>query len=281
MVKAYRPTSLDEALDILDKEPLYILAGGTDLMVKKRRWTGITPSFDKNVLFVSDINELNKIEVNDKYIIIGCAATCTEISEDTSLPYYIRDVFRNMASPGIRNLATIGGNIGNSSPAGDSLPILYAMDAELVLAEKNSRRIVPIIDFITGPGKNIRKDNEIIKEIRIPKVNYNKIMIKKVGTRLSTALSKLSFAGLAVLENNKITDFRASFGAVGPKIVRNIESERKVIDLINNNFNEESIRKLYSCLITPIDDQRSTAAYRKETSLRLLLEFVRTLREGK
>ncbi|MDV3426821.1 MAG: molybdopterin dehydrogenase, partial [Bacillota bacterium] len=95
------------------------------------------------------------------------------------------------------------------------------------------------------------------------------------------ALSKLSFAGLAVLENNKITDFRAAFGAVGPKIVRNIESEKKVIDLINNNYDEENIREMYSCLIIPIDDQRSTAAYRKEISLRLLLEFVRTLREEK
>lgn len=281
MVKSYRPTSMDEALDILDKESLYILAGGTDLMVKKRRWSGLTPSFDKNVLFISDISELNKIEENDKYIIIGSLVTCAEISEDNSLPYYIRDVFKNMASPGIRNLATIGGNIGNSSPAGDSLPILYAMDAELILAGKNSRRIVPIIDFITGPGKNIRKDNEIIKEIRIPKVNFNKVMIKKVGTRLSTALSKLSFVGLAVLENDKITDFRAAFGAVGPKVVRNIESERKVIDLINNNFNENDIRELYSSLIIPIDDQRSTAAYRKEVSLRLLLGYVRNLREEK
>ena len=282
MVKAYRPTSLDYALDILDQEPLYILAGGTDLMVKKRRWSGLSPSFDKNVLFISDIEELNKIEENDKYIIIGSGATCAQISEDTNLPYYIRAVFTNMASPGIRNLATIGGNIGNSSPAGDSLPILYAMDADLVLASKNSYRIVPIIDFIIGPGKNIKKDNEIIKEIRIPKVNFNKIMIKKVGTRLSTALSKLSFAGLGVMENNKITDFRAAFGAVGPKIVRNIEAEKAVIVLINSNsINEDNIRNLYSADITPIDDQRSTAVYRKEVCLRLLIEFIRTLREEK
>jgi len=281
MVESYRPTSLNEALDILDRESMYILAGGTDLMVKKRRWAGLSPSFDKNVLFISDIKELNKIEENDKYIIIGSGATCAQISEDNRLPYYIRDVFMNIASPGIRNLATIGGNIGNSSPAGDSLPILYAMAAELVLISKNTERIVPINKFITGPGKNIKNDKEMIKEILIPRVNYNKIMIRKVGTRLSNALSKLSFAGLAIKENNKITDFRAAFGAVGPIIVRNIEAEKLVIDILNNNYNEENIKELYGSLIKPIDDQRSTAAYRKEVSIRLLMEFIKNLMEEK
>lgn len=281
MVKAYRPESLNDALKLMEKEPVYILAGGTDLMVKKRKWSGLTPDFDKNVLFISDIPELNKIEDDNNYLVIGSGATCTQISENINIPYYIRNVFLNMASPGIRNLATIGGNIGNSSPAGDSLPILYAMNAELVLVSTKSERIIPIADFITGPGKNIRRDNEIIKEIRIPKISFNEIMIKKVGTRQSTALSKLSFAGLAVKKDGEIKDFRAAFGAVGPVVVRNPEAEKQAAVLINDKSDSESIIKLYSSLIEPIDDQRSTADYRKRTSLNLLMEFIRNLREEK
>lgn len=282
MVRTYRPDSLKEALDILDSGDVYIFAGGTDLMVKKRSWSGIPPCFENDVLFISNIKELNNISENEDFYIIGAGVTCAQIGESKILPKYIKEVFMNMAAPGIRNLATIGGNIGNSSPAGDSLPLLYSLDSNIVLLSKNSQRNIKVEDYIIGPGKNIRKKEELIKEIIIPKGKFNFFKVKKVGTRLSTALSKLSFTGFSLKEEGKVLKFRVSFGAVGPTVIRNTQAERETIEELNKEkYNISKILEIYSPLIKPIDDQRSEAKYRKEVSLRILKEFIEEIMEEK
>ncbi len=275
MVEAIRADSLAEALNIINKEKCILLSGGTDLMVRKRKWSGIEPDFDEKVVIISSIKELKNIEKEKEYLVIGGACTCNDIIESALVPDYMKRVFKDMASPAIRNIATIGGNICNSSPAGDTLPLLYALEAELVLESFSGERKVSIKDFILSPGKNIIKENEILKEVRILIKDYKNIKYKKVATRKSIALSKVSFLAFALYKDELLIDARIAVGSVAPTIVKNKALEQKIVKSVNDkNLNIDEILEEYSKLITPIDDQRSTAIYRKKVSLRLIEDFI-------
>lgn len=275
MVAGYRPNTLKEALEIINKEECIVLCGGTDLMVKRKRGSGVEPSFEKPVVFISHLKELKNITFKDNVLTIGAACTCSEIANSDLVPEYIKESVLCMASPGIRNMATIGGNICNSSPVGDTLPVLYALEAVVVLESANGKREVPINEFITGPGQNIISKDEILKEIRMVIKEFNKVLHRKVGTRKSIALAKLSFMGLVKVENGKIEDIRLAFGAVAPTIVKSKEVENQIIKMGTvNKDNIKEIKDKYADLIKPIDDQRSKANYRKGICLNLLGYFL-------
>lgn len=276
MVKAYRPENLKEALKIISEEECTIFAGGTDLMVKHRQWSGLVPGFEKPVVFIGGLKELKGISKNQGYISIGSAATCFDILSSPILPAYIREPALSMASPAIRNAATIGGNICNSSPAGDMLPVLYALDAVLVLESRSEVREVSIQDFIEGPGRNIIKKQELLREIKVPDKAFDIYLIKKVGTRKANALSKLSFAGLAQLKGCSISDIRMAFGAVGPTVIRDTGIENKIAN--SWDYTEaEGEAELYRNVIKPIDDQRSTAFYRMEVCINTARLFIKSV----
>lgn len=279
-IMTYIPKDLEEAIDIINKEDAIILSGGTDLMVRRKRSSGLIPNFDKNTVFISRLKELKNLYKDDKFLSIGAACTFCEIEENNLVPYYFKEVIAELASPAIRNIATIGGNICNASPAADIVPLLYALEAELVLKSVGGERIVYIKDFIIGPGKHVLCKNEILKEIKIPLIDFNKFYFKKVGQRKATVISKLSFIAFAKLNSIIIEDIRISFGAVAPIIIKSKEIENKLIgksikdiDLIRGKVIDE-----YSKLINPIDDQRSNKKYRKQVALNLLKHFLSFIR---
>jgi len=276
VVEGYSPNTLEEALKILNEKDVIIYAGGTDLMVKNKNATGLLPKFNKNLLYVGDLNELKEIKEHDNEIKIGAACTLASLLEIEGVPKVLKQAIINIASPAIRNIGTIGGNICNASPAGDTLPILYALEAKLKLVSINSSREVNINDFILGPGKIILKDNEMLESILIEKTNFNKVYYEKVGARKASAISKISFVALANVRNQKIKDIRIAIGSVGPRIVRvkageNILIGRELKDIENLMF---EVKKNYSENVTPISDQRSTAAYRKTVTLKLIQYFL-------
>ena len=133
MVEAFAPKSKEEALRFLNDKKCIILAGSTDLMVKRKKWSGCLPYFDSDVIFIRHLKELKNIKIDEKYLSIGAACTLTELEENILMPKYFKEVILSIASPAIRNVATIGGNICNASPAGDILPLLYALDAILII----------------------------------------------------------------------------------------------------------------------------------------------------
>ena len=275
----YLPENLDEALEIRASTGAVPIAGGTDLMVRYRRGSGIPPQFDFPVMLIGKIDALRYIEVSADNIRIGSATTLTEIFRNEDVPQILKLAVGEMASPAIRNVATIGGNIGNASPAGDTLPPLYILDAKIVLKNLNGEREVPIEDFITGPGQTILRSDEIIYEVTIPIGNFDKIYYRKIGTRKALALSKVSFSAAVNYRGDVIDDMRFAFGAVAPVVIRSreIEGEFKNItfDELKNRAGE--IAQKYSPLINPIDDQRSTAEYRRKVSLRLLKFFIQNV----
>ena len=273
--KTLSAKNINEALELKAKYNPIIFAGGTDLMVEHLRGSNLIAKFDRPVLFINYLDELKGIKEDENNIIIGALTTFDEIIKSPLTPQVLKESASGIAGPPIRNIATIGGNICNASPSADSLPSLYAMDSVLRLKNKDSQRDIKIKDFITGVGKTIIKDDEILTHIIIPKKDYEYSFYKKIGTRKANALSKLAICALALKENDKYR-FKISFCTLGTTITRDESIEEKfIVSNINewkNNIN--LIQEAYSNIMKPRDSARSTALYRKKCALNLIKYFI-------
>ncbi len=276
MVDAFRPADLDECLEILSKQQLTVLAGGTDLMSRNRVWSGALPAFKRPVLFIGHLEELKNSHIDEDYITIGSACTLAQILRNKEIPDFVKLPLPQMASPAIRSVATMGGNICNASPAGDTLPMLFALDAQVVTRSQKASREIPIAEFITGPGKTSIHRDEILIEIKIPKRVLNRCYFKKVGVRRANAISKASFYAAALFEEGRIQELRMAFGAVSPVPVRSRKAEALLAGLEVEQVAGvmHDVKKHYQQLIDPIDDIRSTSRYRRKTSLLILENFL-------
>ena len=275
MVRHFIPSALDEALNILNTEKVEIIAGGTDLMVQRRKWANTVPQFEQT-MNIMHIPELSFIEAKNGKLHIGATASLTDVLMHKETPQLLKKAIEEIASPALRNIGTIAGNIGNASPAGDTLPILYILNAKVVLQSLESSRTVPVDEVITGPRRTIIQPNELIKEIILPLDSFTSTTFVKVGGRKADAISKISFTAAVSVEDNTVLDIRIAFGAVGPVIVRNKEIEISMIEMSSDQIkdNLDIILDSYSELITPIDDQRSSKEYRKHVAINLLMDFL-------
>jgi len=275
MVKGFRPETLKEALKLRAQYDCLPIAGGTDLMVQKARGFALKPDFRKPLLFIGHLPELQRLEVINRQIHIGAGVILTDLLNSETIPDIFKEILALMASPPSRNLASIGGNICNASPAGDTLPYLYAMDAQVVLQSTDGERIIPIAGFITGPKQTDLKNSELLTKIIIPQTEFDINMYRKIGQRKGMSLTKAAFLGMANVADGKIQDIRIAFGSVAPTVVRSGEIEQSIVGKSTKDIvkNISEISRQYAALIRPIDDARSSAAYRKKVSLRLLEEF--------
>ncbi len=276
MVEAFVPKNLEECLLRLNHNDYEIVAGGTDALIQNRSHTSMPIGFKKPVIYLSLLEDLKYIRQIDNRIHIGANISLESILESEITPKILKDIIIEMASPAIRHTATLAGNICNASPAGDSLVGLYLLDALLEVQSYQNKRYVLLKDFITGVRRIDLLKNEMITEIIIPNLDFTDCYFRKVGPRLSDAISKLSFAGAYKLEANIIKDIRLAFGAVNTTVVRNKEIEKKYINKLVSDLknNVENLVKLYEPFIKPIDDQRSNKEYRKEICFNLIREFV-------
>ena len=279
MVDSYRPKNLKEALSIRAEFGATPLAGGTDLMVRYQSWTGTLPLFKNNIMFVGHLKEINFVKKEGSNLVIGGTATLTSVANHPETPEVLRKAVLSIAAPALRNNATLTGNICNASPAGDSICALYALDAVIVLEKSDSTREVPVTEFITGPGRTVLADNELVTAIKVPLKASNVNDFTKVGTRRANALSKLSFTGVAYYKNGRVDNIALTFGAVGPTVVRSVELEKKLKGLSGLEIKSKisDILADYSTVIVPIDDQRSSAVYRKKVALNLLEKYLKEL----
>lgn len=272
---SYNPKNLGEALVLLNRHRgATVFAGGTDLMVTRK--------FSPVVVFVNGLEELRRVGYENSCLKLGAGLTYSELIR-MEIPQIMKDVFSQVASPAIRNRGTIGGNICNASPAGDTLPMWYALEAEVELASADdrgiiTRRTVPVKEFIHGVRKTDRKENELLTAVLIPAENLSKdnfFCFEKVGARRSEAISKLSFFGTARVEDGKIVRAEAAFGAVGTTVVSADDPDRLWKGLTKEELREkrEEITEEYMRGVKPIDDQRSTAAYRRKAAENLFRNF--------
>jgi len=276
MVKHVIPKNLQEALNCLYTSDYHVIAGGTDLMIQKRNTADLPPLFNFNMIYLFNLEELKYVIKEETQIRIGSMTSLETLLHHEDVPQLLKDVIKEMASPGIRNMATLAGNIANASPAGDSLVALYLLDALVVLSSVNQNRYLPIEKVIVGPRKTVIQNNELIKEIVIPINTFSKTSWVKVGGRLADAISKVSFAGAVTIEDDRITDFRIALGAVYMTVVRNRSIEKMYKKLSVDSFKKmtPNILDQYQELIKPIDDQRSNKAYRMQVALNIIKDFI-------
>lgn len=272
----YRPSTLSEALAVRARDGAVPMAGATDLLVRHRKPAGVVPEFGKPVVYIAHLKELTQIESSDNELRIGGATTYTDLLQHSSTPELLRSAIVEIAAPGLRNVGTLAGNICNASPAADAVCPLYALDAEVELASSGGTRRLPIEDFITGPGRTVLGDDELLTAVVIPRLGGDAWFYKKVGTRRANALSKLSFAARAAVRDGAIVDVAIAFGAVAPTVVRSrgIEETLAGVSIAEIVRRREDIVERYREVVSPIDDQRSTARYRTEVALNLVEAFI-------
>ncbi|HEX8844368.1 MAG TPA: xanthine dehydrogenase family protein subunit M [Pyrinomonadaceae bacterium] len=273
------PGDLAEALALLADEPgvWKPFAGGTDLMVLFEAGR----LAHKKFVSIWNLGELRGIEVTDTHVTLGALTTYTEVQENEILQAEFPMLCRAAAETGglaIQNRGTLGGNIANASPAGDSPPALLVYDASLDLVSKSGSRSVAYDGFHTGYKQMGMRADELIKSIRLPRVSEaRRHYYRKVGTRKAQAISKICFAGLAQLDGDVLKDVRIALGSVAPTVVR---CQRTEEILRNRKLDADTVRAARMELareISPIDDIRSTAHYRLQVALNVLEDFLLSL----
>ena len=277
MTQVYLPRTLAELWSYMDGEPeALIYAGGTDLIVKMRvSKTSASPA----LICLERLGELRDIRETTTGIRIGATATHTELLRSplilNQLPVLVQ-ALQTLGSPLIRNMGTIGGNICTASPAGDTLPPLYVLHAEVELCSQNAVRILPLREFITAPGKTKLQKGEILTGVivKIPE-GYNVHHFEKVGQRKSMTCAVASMAALLRLSPAEVIEAaRLAWGSVGPTVVTATAVEDA---LIGEKISPETLAtaaERIRQIVTPIDDVRASADYRRSVSGNLLLRLL-------
>ena len=254
-----RPRSLADALKMLrDDGPLTPMAGCTDLYVALNFGT----LADERFLDLWRLDALRTIAVRDELLTIGALATHSDIIRSPlvrqRLPMLVAAA-REIGGVQIQNRGTIGGNVANASPAGDTQPVLAAADAVVVLRSVSGTRRVPFMSFYTGYRQTVRRPDELIVAFEVPPVRGRQCF-RKVGTRAAQAISKVVVAGVVGEAP------RVALGSVAPTVVRALRTEQT---LAGGGSIEDAQRTLMQ-EIAPIDDIRSTAEYRRRVAANLL-----------
>jgi CO/xanthine dehydrogenase FAD-binding subunit len=250
-VDVLTPRTLDEALALKAEHPDAVpIQGGTDLMVA----LNFDHSRPETILNLADLAELRGwSREDDGRLRLGAGLTCTEIEHGPlreELPA-LAEAARTVGSPQIRNRATIGGNLGTASPAGDAIPPLLVADGEVELASVRGARRLPLGDFLVGPKRNALEPDELIAAVRVTGGGPETFM--KVGPRNAMVIAVCS---LALRANGEL---RAAYGSAGP-----------VVGLVRAPLAEaESFADRVAEAASPIDDVRGTAMYRRH-ALRVL-----------
>ena len=270
MVETLRPQTLAEALALRAERHAVPFAGGTDLMVRHRRGAGTLPGLAGPVLFLDRCPELAGIEETPKGLVVGAMTTLVRLADHPSVHPAFRDALLSMGGPALRNVATLGGNICNASPAADTLPFLYAFDAVATVVSVRGARTVPIHQLVTGPSRTSLAADELLVSVLIPSWKPDVSLWRKVGTRKANALTKVSIAAFAAREDGRITRAAIALGAVAPTVVRLRQTEARIVQ----SASSAGIAVLEGPSIRPIDDQRSTAEYRRAVAMNLVEGFV-------
>lgn len=277
-MKYFSPTTIDELVNIAQEcnSNAAIVAGCTDILVKKNFFEGKSA-----VIQTNEIKELQKIEdIGDKTRIGACVTFSDIINSNLIKKYHkaLHSAAQVCGSVQIRNRATIAGNIINASPAADSIPSLMIYNAELILVSKEGEERCKIKDFFTGPGRTKLKSGQILAFIEIEKEKPASISFyRKIGTRKALSIAKASVAFKAEKTNGKVENVEFAFGSVGPTV---IASKKTKEALEGKELNNESIETASNAAydeVTPIDDIRSTADYRKLVVKNVIIEELRQL----
>ncbi|MEA2537037.1 MAG: xanthine dehydrogenase small subunit [Chloroflexota bacterium] len=270
------PTSLAEAVALAGSghRPL---AGGTDLLVQITGEIGQPPDA---VVDLWRLDELRGIAVHDVTLELGALTTYTQIRHSALCAEHVPALVEAAATIGaaqIQNRGTLGGNVMNASPAGDTLPVLLALDAELVAGGAAGERSIPATGFWPEYRRTAVRPDELLLRIRIPIVAGRQQRFRKVGTRRAQAISKVVLA-LAWSEEPGTRvwrDVRLALGSVAATPIRASAAESALEGAAPDAETAERAVAALVAELEPIDDVRSTAAYRRAVAGRVLHRLLR------
>jgi CO/xanthine dehydrogenase FAD-binding subunit len=253
--------SLDDALSILASEPRMPIAGATDVYVGLNFGT----LHEKRYIDIWACDELRQIGIRDDVLSIGALSTYTDMIRSPEVNERVpilAQASRLVGGPQIQNRGTIGGNIANASPAGDTLPVLAAVGAVVVLRSSTGERRVNFNEFYTGYRASVRKPHELIVAVEVPRLD-GKQWFRKVGTRAAQAISKIVMGAV------RAPVPKIAFGSMAATVVRATRTEQA---LAGGASIDDAVGVL-ATEIAPIDDIRSTAEYRLRVASNLVRQF--------
>ncbi len=263
------PTRLDDAVAALAADPsLTVLAGGTDLMVA----VNYGQHRPAGVLSLRRVPELHDWRVegegHDAHVVLGAATSYTALLDPAlvALLPALAQASRTVGSPQIRNTGTIGGNLGTASPAGDTLPVLAALDSTVELASASGGRRLPVSEFVTGPKQTALAPGELVTAVRVPVARGSQEFLK-VGVRNAMVIAVANCALVLDLERRELA---CALGAVGPVPIRDHDAERWAATRLDWDARPaldpgvaDGFGRRMAAASRPIDDHRATAAYRR------------------
>lgn len=254
----------------------YIIAGGTDLTIKFIK----NQIYDYKIIDISKFEEFRNIEICDETISIGSCVTMTELENNEVIANYIHALIGaayNLGSTQIRNRATIGGNLSNAAQCGDTIPVLFAYDAQIkILNSNNEYRYEKVRDFVTGISQTTLRQDEIITCIIVKKSNC-KSGFSKVGSRKTVTISKINCCGKFEIDNeNNINKAEIYMGAIGTKPVKAVLIENELVGkrLGSDSINFENVIQQQIEAVIP---DRSSKHYKKIAAIGLIEDMLDNL----
>lgn len=272
MADYLRPRGLAEALQALNR-PQIVLAGGTDFYPAR-----VGRSVTEDVLDISDIAALRGITPETNGWRLGATTTWAELIA-TELPALfdgLKQAALEVGGRQIQNAGTLAGNLCNASPAADGVPCLLALDAEVELASLSGTRRLPLAEFITGVRRTALRPDELLVAIRVPRPPGDaRSVFGKLGARRYLVISIAMAAVTLEIVERRIASARIAVGACSPVAVRLAELEAAMAGAIIDAGLEDRIQQSHLATLTPIDDARGSADYRRDVVLTLLRRLVR------
>ena len=265
----FRPNSLQDALNVLAETRATVLAGGTDVFPA----LGDRP-LSGPVLDISGLAEIRGIRFTSDHIVFGARTTWTEVIA-SPLPRGfdgLKAAAREVGSVQIQNAATMAGNLCNASPAADGVAALLALDAELILSSRGSSRTLPLSEFILGNRKTARRPDELLTSIRVPRRVENAIStFLKLGARRYLVISIVMVAANLVVDSTgRINEALVCVGSCSAAALRLTELERALVGKPARPDLRDILKASHLAKLSPIDDVRATAEYRRDAALTLV-----------
>jgi len=268
---------LKEALELAEQfgSRKRFLSGGTDVTVRLKE--GLVR--EDVIVDLSHVAELCFVREESGIVHVGACATHADLSASPIVRQHgcaLALAASRVGGPQIRNMGTVGGNVANASPAGDTIPALIVLEAVVSIASHKGIREVPIIDFFTGPGRSVLAAEELVTEFHFPATGPDELSgFGKLGARQAMTISTANVAFyFRIGDKHRIVEARIAFGSVAPTVVRAHKTEQMFCQL-PPVLSWDAIRGAAQMAwkeVAPIDDLRATAVYRKEAVVGLLAE---------
>ena len=275
MRPVFLPGNLRELWETWNQAPTAsVYAGGTDLLVKLRAGLAEPPA----LICIERLKELKGVRDEGATVFVGAGNTHAELLADPLIQTHfpvLAQALGVLAGPPIRHMGTIGGNVVNASPAGDTLPPLYVLDAEVEIWSRTRSLRMPISRFILGPGQALLKPGELVGGLWIRKLSGDWIHhYEKVGLRKAQACAVASLAAILKVDGNGIIEeARLAWGSVGPTVAVCPKAEEA---LKGRPLCVETLRDampVVQAALSPIDDIRASAAHRRAVAGNLLMRL--------